>query len=296
VVNNDGTGARELRPDEPGSQYPIAWSPDGSKLLYSSEAWGNDLAITDAAGSAPEVLPNDSLCPVAAQDCHASLSNVAFSPDGGRLAYAIFTDVDPSASPCGDGGCELADGTIAVFEIATGRVTRLDASEISGPLKCCDGYYAPSWSADGTRLAFAKPPLTSFTISVDGSDLRRLVPVGEGASGTAPLWSPDGSTIASMVCGTRPAIYLVQPDGGDLRTLEEDACDLQWTRDGRIVFSRSDDPSLSNWIMDADGGNVRRLDDTIAALTAAGCIVCRVGDVDRFARMALWQPVTTDQP
>jgi len=299
VINNDGTGAHELRPDEPGSQYPIAWSPDGSKLLYSSDARGVDLAMTDAAGSAPEVLPNESLCPVEAQDCLASLHNAAFSPDGEQLAYAIFTDATPPVGPCRANDCEFGDGTIAVLDFATGKVTRLDASRIPGPTLCCDGYYAPSWSADGTRLAFAMPPLTSFTISVDGSDLRQLVPVGEGVSGTAPLWSPDGSTIASTVCGTRPTIYLVRPDGGDLRIFAQNACDPQWTSDGRIVFGRNSptDQSGGTWIMDVEGGNVHRLDDTISGLTAAGCLVCPVRDGDRLViGMGLWQPVATDQP
>jgi len=284
VVNADGTGAHELLPDEPGSQQPITWSPDGSKLLYSSDALGEDLAMTDAAGSEPEVLPNESLCPIEATNCHASLGSIRFSPDGARLAYAIFTRAD------GSGCCGLDDGVIAVREMATARVTTLDASRIPGPLQCCDGYYAPSWSADGTRLAFAMPPLASFTIEVDGSDLRRITPAGE--YGTAPKWSPDGAAIATSLGGSTPVIYAVGPAGGDVRTVARDASDPEWTLEGRLVFTRSG----GNWIMDADGGSVRRLDDTIAALTAAGCMVCAIRDGDRLVGPGLWQPVPGIQP
>ena len=177
VVNADGTGARELLPDEPGKQHPLAWSPDGSTLLYASESWGDDLAMTDAAGSPPEILPNESLCGADAPSCRASLSNVAFSPDGARLAYAIF-----------GGPSQRSNGLIAVLDIATRQVTRLESSRIPGAFKCCDGYYTPSWSADGTRLGFVMPILTSFTINVDGSDLRQLMPPGE--RGTLPQMVP----------------------------------------------------------------------------------------------------------
>ena len=34
VVNADGTDAHELLPNVPGSQSPLAWSGDGSRLLY----------------------------------------------------------------------------------------------------------------------------------------------------------------------------------------------------------------------------------------------------------------------
>jgi Tol biopolymer transport system component len=285
VVNGDGTGAHELLADEPGEQRPIAWSPDGSKLLYASEAWGDDLALTDATGSPPEILPNESLCGADAPSCRALPGNVSFSPDGARLAYAIF-----------GGPSQRSNGVIAVFDIGTLQVTRLESSRIPGAFKCCDGYYEPSWSADSTRLAFAMPSLTSFTLNVDGSDLRRLMPPGQG--GTSPQWSPHGSEIASDIGGVDPAIFLVQPDGGNFRTVARDAYGPQWTRDGRIVFYR-DEPDTPGalWIMDAGGGNARPLDGTIPALTAAGCIVCPIRDGEhQGAGSALWQPVPGDQP
>ena len=41
------------------------------------------------------------------------------------------------------------------------------------------------------------------------------------------------------------------------------------------------------WIMDADGSNATTLDTTVAAQTAAGCLVC--GD-------RIWQPMPEGQP
>ena len=238
VVNDDGTGAHELRPDEAGSQYPIAWSPDGSELLYSSDAWGDDLAMTDAAGSAPEVLPNESLCPVEAQDCYASLSSIAFSPDGARVAYAIFTDINPS-------GPVLAGTAAAGWWTAPSPSVKSRRARSPGSMRrryrraqvllmattCRPG------RRDDTKLAFAMPPLTSFTINVDGSDLRRVVPVGEGESGTAASLV-SGRFGNRFISGWRwSAIYVVQPDGGDLRTVDQGSpTSPNWTRDGRIVF------------------------------------------------------------
>jgi hypothetical protein len=305
VMRFDGTAAHELRPDEPGSQFPLGWSPDGSRLLYASDSLGSNLGMTDAAGSAPELLALDSLCPDDRQSCRASAAHVAFSPDGSRLAYTIFRYSDRADPECGTDSdsllCRLRDGTIAILDLATGQVTALEATRVPGLHQCCEGYYEPSWSADGTRLAFAMPPLSSFTIAVDGTDLRALGSPEE-AFGTAPLWSPDGSRIASVICGRDPTIYVSGPDGAEIRSFSVNACDFQWTLEGRVAVSRpyianDGDPPPSTWILDPDSGNLERVDDTVAALTAAGCMVCPLPAGEVLVNgMALWQPAAGAQP
>jgi hypothetical protein len=293
-MNADGSGARELLPNEPGSQFPIAWLPNGSLLFQSQSAAdggvGGTFRMTDGAGASTPAWPIESLCPVEAPTCLVTARDGAYSPDGNQLAYTTWVRCTDTTAE----GCRLQDGTITVLDIATGRVTLLEASRIAGPLKCCDFYYHPTWSPDGTRLAFAMPPLTTFVINADGSNSHRLGAPGE--SGTSPWWSPDGSAISSVMCGSQPTLYLVQPDGGGARTVQFNGCDFHWTLDGRIVFSDYPTPT-GLWVMDADGGNLRRLDDSVSALTEAGCVICPLppssGPVNGNG---LWQPVVEDQP
>jgi len=59
----------------------------------------------------------------------------------------------------------------------------------------------PSWSPDGTRIAFASNRLSSyevFTMNPDGSDVQ-LVANTDGRA-TAPQWTRDGNTLLFPIC------------------------------------------------------------------------------------------------
>jgi hypothetical protein len=136
VVNEDGASAHELLPDVPGSQWPLGWSADGSRLSYYF-AWGglspNDgtsgIAVTDAAGSAPRVLfdagnptnGSPGLCPERSVNCGRSEDMSVISPDGTRLAYVVAEGVDSEIS------------SIVVLDVDSGQVMRLRSTRTRNP-------------------------------------------------------------------------------------------------------------------------------------------------------------------
>ena len=159
-----------------------------------------------------------------------------------------------------------------------------------------------------------------MTVNVDDGEVREVVAPGQLGGPLHPSWSPDRS---SILVGARVPDLI----GGDIYTVRSDGTGLHpvtsggifygpsWTRDDRIVFIRWASPGLGvyhgdPWVMDADGGNARRLETTIPALSAAGCRICAYPywGFDRSAvqlspplRMweminLLWQPVPADQP
>jgi hypothetical protein len=89
------------------------------------------------------------------------------------------------------------------------------------------GGLSPSWSPDGTRLAFVRERAGRpdvYVVRRDGGGLRRVT----RRSGYAPAWSPDGRWIAFIRAGD---IYVVRSKGGGRRRLvnapSRDAFDLR---------------------------------------------------------------------
>ena len=139
--------------------------------------------------------------------------DVALSPDGTRLVYALFT------SGAGGSGSDLMTVTVAP-EI--GRPSVLVSRDAPSVL-----LGAPSWAPDGQSLVFevvgitvrGAPAIRCDQVNADGSGRRPLL---EG--GRYPALSPDGRTITyvkSLALGdtlwTRPL------EGGVEREIVSDA-------------------------------------------------------------------------
>lgn len=123
---------------------------------------------------------------------------------------------------------------------------------------------SPSWSPDGTRLAFTSfmkgnPDL--YIVTVGRKDYRRIT---SGSTNITPKWSPDGSTIAfaSSVTGVSN-IYTISPSGGSMhRVTQADVIDVSptWSPDGSyLVFSSERAGGLHLYRSMSMSGGVQRL-------------------------------------
>jgi len=286
VANLDGTGARELIPNQSGCQRFQAWSPDGTRLLFSrSECRWEDHSpdgfvgmtgperfyLTDASGGAPQVVDTGCVSPCLYED------DAVFSADGLRILFVRTKSVpvSPSASPDPVTG-KPAEGTevtvLASIDLATGRVSELGAFGESGrcgsewPRSSC-----PSWSPDRTQIVFTvaaqivgpEPPKDPavFVADADGRNVHQVSAFGQG-----PAWSPDGARILfqgiqyswtgtwfpGKVVRSSSDIYTVRADGTDLRQLTTDGVSYgpAWSAAGRIWFIR---PTVVDGIVQDDG-------------------------------------------
>ena len=124
-----------------------------------------------------------------------------------------------------------------------------------------DWDWKPSWSPDGTQVAFSSSRAGNYEIYVmdsDGSNPRRLT--DHPAEDWFPSWSPDGRHIA-YVSGRdgNYAIYAIGSDGSNPRNLTNDSYRHyypSWSPDGRhiaFVTMRNSIPAI--YMMDSDGSN-----------------------------------------
>ena len=106
-----------------------------------------------------------------------------------------------------------ANGDI-VF-VRSGTIYRITSG--SGTIPIATGV-DPSWSPDGTKLAFAATSGGAIDVCTDVSNcagVGNTSPVGS-ATGSEPVWSPDGTKIAYVTGGT---IHIVTYPGGSDSTL-----------------------------------------------------------------------------
>jgi Tol biopolymer transport system component len=191
VMNVDGTGFSALT--ETRNNSNPTWSPDGSKIAFTSTREGDSRIYSmNADGTNVQRL-------VANDPTILSEDYAAWSPDGTRVAFV--------------GGTENGGG-IYTATVQGGAVV---------PVLTNDLFIVNlAWSPDGTRIAFDTIN-DLYVVGADGNGLQ-LLPAG-GDENMSPAWSPDSSRIAfyqvkllrdefGSIIGREDGLYVIPATGG----------------------------------------------------------------------------------
>jgi Tol biopolymer transport system component len=229
TMRPDGTGLTNIT-NHPAADQFAAWSPDGTKVGFSSDrdGPGTSIYVANADGTAVE-----------------------------RLTFFVGQiDFDPAWSP---------DGTKIVFESNRGDGNRdvfVMNSDGSNPTRLTfspafDG--RASWSPDGTRIAFRSQRDGDgeiYVMNADGSGQVNLT--NDVADDNFPNWSPDGTRIAfNRLRDGNVDVYVMNADGtGQTRLTFDPGVDggPVWSPAGtQIAFVSNRDGNFEIYFMNADG-------------------------------------------
>jgi TolB protein len=249
-IDADGQNFTRLRSAGWPSLSP-AWSPDRRGMAYTAFVQsGQPIVLQDMASGTREVVPGteDGL-------------NItpAFSPDGRSLAFAHGTE----------------DGMdVYIYHLQGGLVAAGERREASGerPIRLTNGRFSdnlsPTWSPDGSRIAFisnrARTPQL-YVMASDGTGQDVLARFDYGATGmtSAPEWSPDGRLVAfHRDVGGVPQLFVVDVEDRGVRQLTGSGRneDPTWAPDSRhIAFVSSRTGARELWVLDLETGRLRQL-------------------------------------
>ncbi len=219
MVGYDGKNNRQMTAGQESESAP-RWSPDGKYLSFTSSrkgaAKGNQVWLLDRNGGEAVQLT----------DVKGRLQSYEWSPDSKRLALVVG-DPDPEAEAAAaaqeSGGKPKPPKPIVIdrykykqdvqgyllsgrhsyiylFDVETKKLDRLTTSKWDEA--------SPSWSPDGTRIAFIsnhsddpdrEPEGELYVVEAKASSTEKMLTTPDNRVGRSrPEWSPDGKWITYL--------------------------------------------------------------------------------------------------
>lgn len=124
---------------------------------------------------------------------------------------------------------------------------------------------SPSWSPDGTKLAYVsfekKKPIIFVQSLLSG---QRMILANFKGNNSAPAWSPDGKKLAVVLTySANSQIYVINADGTGLQQVSFSSgidTEPEWSPDGSAIYftsNRGGGPQI--YRMPASGGEAKRI-------------------------------------
>jgi serine/threonine-protein kinase len=242
VASSINRQLRQLTFSSALEEWP-AWSPDGTRLAYAAEVNGfRQLFVRTIATGEDRRLTHglrDDIQP-------------AWSPDSRRLAFVRARTSSGKLDPADINGWYHEGGEIWNLDLASGKETKL-----------IEEAFAPSFSPDGTRLAFDAlwaGPRRIWVADTNGRNPRQITSDSSDAVIHAePRWSPDGKRLVfRRIENPKSDIVAVDLASGAMtRMTDDNLLDLDpiWSPDGRqIYFASSRGGGLNLWRISIGAG------------------------------------------
>lgn len=239
IMDSDGSNVIRLTNDDLYEDDDPAFSPDGSKIAFSSRRGNRDIYLINPDGSNLTNLTNSTL----------TTWNPAWSPDGSRIAF------DANNPGSGNGWA------IYIIDKDGSNLTQLTSS--------IESFFGPVWSPDGSRIVYSgsvdRTDNEIFVMNSDGTNKIQLT--NNEVRDIYPTWSPDGTKIVFRSDST--------PDVGDIFIMDSDGANLinltntkdvferwpSWKYGSKIAYSAySQELKVQQiFLMDPDGSNIIQL-------------------------------------
>lgn len=272
------------------------WSPDGNWIAFTSNRKDNrnQLYLLNMSGGEAEPLT----------DSKGAVANFDWSPDGRSIAFTMtdFKNEEEEKNDKGKNDFRWVDENVKLSRLYVLTVQK-DANGKREPRKLTTGNFNVDgfdWSNDGSRIAFShtKSPVANFWPTSDVSIVEvasaKVSVLTETPSAEfAPIYSPDGKSIALLASDTPPrwaqsSVIQIFPASGGAPKSFVASYDAQpaiagWSADGkRIYFSEAKGTGTQIYYLDIAANRIQEIKSTPAVVF--GLNINRTGTMFGFVR------------